>query len=67
MSSKDYDSVVGAHGIATPANLLIAAGVVIFLVAFLGCLGAIKESKCILGLVCIGRGVVVKERGRAPS
>lgn len=48
-SSKDYDTVVGKDGLAMPANIMIGAGVVVFLVSFLGCYGAIKESRCLLG------------------
>eukprot|EP00794_Sanderia_malayensis_P018200 gene18200-20016_t len=47
-ASKDYDSILGKDGLATPANLLIAVGAAVFLVAFVGCIGAIKESKCFL-------------------
>ena len=51
--SKDYDTILGAKGLETPANLLIAAGAVIFLVAFFGFCGAWMENKCLLQLVSI--------------
>jgi len=34
------------------AYILIAFGVFVFLVGFCGCCGAIRGSKCLLGLVC---------------
>lgn len=36
----------------SPTILMIAVGCVIFLIAFLGCCGAIKENTCMLYLVC---------------
>ena len=36
----------------TIGNLMIAVGVIIFIVAFLGCCGAIKENRCMLLAVC---------------
>ena len=36
---------------ATGANILIAAGVIILVVAFFGCFGAYKQSTCMLGIV----------------
>ena len=35
------------------AYVLIAIGGFVFIVGFLGCCGAIKESKCMLGIVSI--------------
>ena len=49
--SKDYDTILGAKGLETPANFLIAAGAIVFLVAFFGFCGACKENKCLLQLV----------------
>ncbi|KAM6216424.1 tetraspanin-8 [Rhynchocyon petersi] len=37
-----------------PANLLIAVGAIIMVLGFLGCCGAIKESRCLLILFFIG-------------
>lgn len=48
---NDYNSVFGKGGPFAPANVMIAAGVVIFFVSFLGCVGALKENKCFLVIV----------------
>ena len=49
--SKDYDTILGAKGLETPANFLIAAGAIVFLVAFFGFCGACAENKCLLQFV----------------
>ncbi|NXY00952.1 TSN8 protein, partial [Pteruthius melanotis] len=41
------------------ANLLIAVGSIIMLLGFLGCCGAVKESRCMLMLFFIGLLVIV--------
>jgi len=42
-------AIIGANMYKTAAYLLIAAGAVVLILGFLGCCGAIKESKCMLG------------------
>ena len=37
------------------AYILIGVGVFIFIVGFFGCCGAIRESKCMLGMVSKAR------------
>jgi len=36
-----------------PAAILLTVGLVLFLVGLVGCVGAVKEHKCIIGLVRI--------------
>jgi hypothetical protein len=36
----------------TAAFLMIAVGAIVSFVGFFGCCGAIRESKCMLGVVC---------------
>ncbi|XP_025829987.1 CD63 antigen [Agrilus planipennis] len=42
---QDYESFLNDKYFSTP-NLLIATGVIIFLIAFFGCCGAVKENYC---------------------
>ena len=51
--SGDYDTVLGSNGIQTPATVILAGGIAIFLVAFLGICGACRENKCCLLLVSL--------------
>ena len=51
VKDNDYNSVFGKGGLAAPANIMIAAGVLVFVISFLGCCGAIKENKCMLVMV----------------
>lgn len=53
VKGNDYADVLGKGGPLAPANIMIAAGVIIFVISFLGCYGAIKESKCSLVLFII--------------
>jgi len=61
LSKVDFDPSMGGldlkNLLKNCAYVLIAFGAFVFLVAFLGCCGAIKESKCMLGtyatIVCI--------------
>ena len=47
-----FDAFLGNSGYALPAKILIAAGAFVMVVGFLGCCGAIKESRPLLGAVC---------------
>ncbi|XP_065070827.1 CD151 antigen-like isoform X2 [Rhopilema esculentum] len=55
VEDNDYNSVFGKGGPFAPANIMIAAGVIVFIISFLGCVGAIRQSKCmlIMFIVCI--------------
>ena len=46
-----YDAFLGNKGYKTSANVMLAAGAVVMVVGFLGCCGAVRESKCMLGWV----------------
>lgn len=48
VEDNDYNSVFGKGGPFAPSNIMIAAGVFVFVVSFLGCCGAMKENKCML-------------------
>lgn len=51
IKSKDYESVLGGDGtILSAANLLIAAGVLVTIIGFVGCCGAWKANKILLGI-----------------
>ena len=43
---------------------LIGIGSFVFIVGFLGCCGAIKESKCMLGLVSLDKATFSRSRMR---
>ena len=47
-----FDAFLGNSGYALPAKILMAAGAFVMVVGFLGCYGAIKESRPLLGAVC---------------
>ena len=42
------EQLLGTNLYMSAAYILIATGVVVILVSFLGCLGAVKEIKCML-------------------
>ena len=44
---------MGEGGVFTAANIMIAAGCFVMLIGFVGCCGAMKESKWLLVIVCI--------------
>jgi len=48
ISSKNYDTLLGDGGVASASNILIASGAFVTVIGFLGCCGAIRESKCML-------------------
>lgn len=45
-----FYAFIGSTGYSLPAKLLMAAGGFVMIVGFLGCCGAIKESRLLLGL-----------------
>ena len=47
-----FDAFLGNSGYSLPAKILIAAGAFVMIVGFLGCCGAIRENRLLLGLVC---------------
>lgn len=49
MASRKHDYISACVGV----YILIGAGALMMVVGFLGCCGAIQESPCMLGLVCI--------------
>ena len=50
-SNSFRESVSSNPAIFHAVYIIIAVGVLLFLVGFLGCCGAIKENKCLLGMV----------------
>ncbi|XP_047113848.1 CD63 antigen-like [Schistocerca piceifrons] len=42
----------------TPATLLIAVGIIIFIVAFFGCCGAVRESTCMVMVFAVLLGII---------
>jgi len=51
VQAKDYDSVLGDDGtVASAGNLLIAAGVLVAIIGFVGCCGAWKKTTVLLGI-----------------
>ena len=50
-SPGSYDAFLGNKGYKTSANVMLAAGSVVMVVGFLGCCGAARESRCMLGWV----------------
>lgn len=44
----DFTSILPSFSFLSAGNLLIACGVIVMIVGFLGCCGAIKESACML-------------------
>jgi len=48
IKSSNYDTLLGDGGISSAANILIASGIFVSLIGFVGCCGAIKESKPML-------------------
>ena len=45
---RDYLNILGDARINAPAIVLIVFGVITFIIAALGCIGACKESPCLL-------------------
>ena len=53
VQAKDYDSFLGSGGVTSAANIMIASGALVMVIGFVGCCGALKESKVMLVIVCI--------------
>lgn len=54
VDSKDWDSLLGDDNtVLNAANIMIAAGIFVMIIGFLGCCGAVKESKVLLILYAI--------------
>ena len=43
-----WDSLVANASVLSAANLMIASGVIVTIIGFLGCCGAIKKNQCML-------------------
>lgn len=48
IKSDNYDTILGDGGASSAANILIASGVFVSIIGFVGCCGAIKENKTML-------------------
>jgi len=48
VNSSNYDTLLGDGGISSAANILIVSGIFVSLIGFVGCCGALKESKTML-------------------
>ena len=46
-----FDALLGKSMVPIAAYVLIGAGGVVLLISLAGCVGALKENKCLLGLV----------------
>ena len=51
IDAGQFDSFLGYSGYSVSAYILIGAGAFVTLVGFLGCCGAIRENRCMLGTV----------------
>ena len=47
--------IVGAYGFSSSAYIMVIAGAILFLISFLGCLGAISGKKAVMIFVSILR------------
>ena len=48
-----YDELTKGTHILVPAVIMMAVGVFIFVLGCMGCVGAFKEQKCLLGVVSL--------------
>lgn len=48
INGGNYDSLLGEGGVTSAANILIASGIFVSLIGFIGCCGAMKQSKVML-------------------
>ena len=48
VDKSEFEKLLGTDLYVSSAYILIATGVLVSLVAFLGCLGAVKEIRCML-------------------
>ena len=51
MDPGSLNEFMGKYSFTIPSAILMAAGSVVMLTGFCGCLGAIRESRCLLGSV----------------
>jgi len=64
--NEKYFAFIKISEFSTPPNLLIAVGVLIFVIAFLGCCGAVKENHCMMMTYSVLVGLIlVLELGAA--
>lgn len=60
IQASDYNSFLGSGGVTSAANIMIVSGALVMVIGFVGCCGAIKESRGLLVavsmlMVCFGR------------
>ena len=48
---KHYDQIADAYYTLVPATIIIGLGVFFFILGLIGCVGAFKEHRCLLGTV----------------
>ena len=51
MEFNHFEELSEAIHTLVPATVLIGAGVFFFILGLIGCIGACKEQKCLLGMV----------------
>eukprot|EP00493_Phyllostaurus_siculus_P004735 UN04756 len=52
VENDSWSKLLDSKTFLSAANLLIAAGALVALIGFFGCLGAFKKLKCVLGIYC---------------
>jgi len=52
VENDSWDELISGDSFFAAANLLIAAGTIVAILGFLGCLGAFKKIKILLGIYC---------------
>lgn len=57
--NEKYFAFVKTSDFSTPPNILIGVGVLIFIIAFLGCCGAIKENHCMIMTYSVLVGLIL--------
>lgn len=50
-SYKHFDEIAEANFTLIPASIIIAVGVLMFIVGIVACIAAFKENKCLLAVV----------------
>ena len=48
---KHFDEIAEANFTLIPASIIIAVGVLMFIVGIVGCIAGFKENKCLLAVV----------------
>ena len=54
-----FSSIMGSHLYTTVSLIIISGGGTIIFLSFLGCCGAIKEVKCMLGTVTLPNSLIL--------